>query len=150
MASKDKLAELPLYEEIQYVPLNPGGENGENVDTSYWYPPAAGWGMPGYYPLFVQPAYIRTTEKNIPENTVALKEGAKVFASDHKHVGNIERMITTGTDNRITHFVISSGLLLKERKLIPTYWLTDISEDEVHLAVESDFLDRLPEFHLQT
>ena len=37
-------------------------------------------------------------------------------------------------------------MLFKEHKLVPTRWLTNIFEDEVHLAVSSDSLEGLPEY----
>jgi len=43
--------------------------------------------------------------------------------------------------------VISQGLLLKERKLVPVRWVDVVGEDEVHLAVGSRLLDELREYH---
>ena len=106
-------------------------------------------GRNGLYPSFPQPLYKRKTEKNYPENMVALKEDAKVIASDGERIGNIERMITDAKNEAVTHLVVSSGLLQKERKLVPTYWLTDVSEDEVHLSIDSHDFDRLPDFVLK-
>jgi uncharacterized protein YrrD len=141
--SKQNLKELNTFEETHFVPLDPEGEN--VVQAYYWYPPLSGANMGGYS-LFPQPVYIEKTERNIPENYVALREGARVIAVDGDHVGNIERIITDTRTNRATHLVISSGLLSREKKLIPAHWLGDVSDDEVHLSVESTFLDRLPEF----
>ena len=76
---------------------------------------------------------------------VALAEGAKVLSEDGEHVGNIETLITDPNE-RVTHLVISSGLLMKERKIIPSHWLGSVTEDEVHLSVESRLLERLPEY----
>jgi sporulation protein YlmC with PRC-barrel domain len=106
-----------------------------------------GWYAPGGYYPFVQPLYVRISEKNIPDNMVALQEGAKVFTSGGEHVGNIDQLIVDENNEYVTHLVVSSGLLMKERKMIPAYWLTNVSDNEVHLAVDSRFLDRLPEFN---
>jgi hypothetical protein len=38
--------------------------------------------------------YVVKTERQIPEGTVALEEGAKVIGSDGEHVGKIERIFT--------------------------------------------------------
>ena len=75
-------------------------------------------------PIYPQSLYIRRTEKNIPEGMVALAEGAKVLTEDGEQVGNIETLITDPKDERVTHLVISSGLLMKERKIIPSHWLS--------------------------
>jgi len=143
--SQDHLDELPAFEEFHYVSVE--NDNIDNAGQFYWYPPPAGWYLPGGYYPFVRPLYIRVSEKNIPENTVALREGAKVFTTDGQHVGNIDRLITDADSEYVTHVVISNGLLLKERKMVPAFWLANVSEDEVHLAVDSRFLDRLPGYN---
>ena len=79
---------------------------------------------------------------------MALEEGAKVISRDGEHVGNVEQVITESQDNRVTHFVISEGFLLKERKLVPAVWVTDVAEDEIHLSVESSLFEHLPEYEV--
>lgn len=148
--SKEHLDELPEYEETHYVRPDATTEGEVNPDTLYWNPPAD-WSAAGFgrYPVtfFPQSLYVQKTEKNIPDGMIALAQGAKVVAEDGEHVGNIETLITDPKDDRVTHVVVSSGLLLKERKIIPAYWLSSVSDDEVHLSVESRLLERLPEYH---
>src|SRR5689334_21295383 len=38
--------------------------------------------------------FITQIDQNIPQGTVAMKEGAKVISADGKHVGNVERVFT--------------------------------------------------------
>jgi hypothetical protein len=89
---------------------------------------------------------VTTTERNVPEGTVALEEGAEVFSADDEHVGDVEQVLTDPQADRVTHFVITEGLLLKERKLIPSQWVSTMAEDRVKLAVGSDLLKSLPEY----
>ena len=151
--SKEHLDELPDYEETHYVPPDATAEEGGvTSDAVYWYPPvdwsAAGFGR---YPVafYPQSLYVQKTEKNIPEGMIALAQGAKVTAEDGEQVGTIETLITDPKDDRVTHVVISSGLLLKERKIVPAYWIDTVSDEEVRLSVESRLLERLPEYHPQ-
>ena len=151
--SREHLDELPVYEETHYVRPDTTTDEGEvSSDTLYWYPPVD-WTIGGYgrYPasFFPQSLYVQKIEKNIPEGMIALAQGAKVISEDGEQVGNIETLITDPKDDRVTHVVISSGLLLKERRIIPAYWLDSVSDDEVHLTVESRLLERLPEYHPQ-
>jgi hypothetical protein len=74
-------------------------------------------------------------EQNIPEGTVALKEGAKVLTADDKHLGNVDRILADPSDERATHLIITQGLLTKERKLIPMQWVSLLGEESVHLGV---------------
>lgn len=113
----------------------------------YWYPPVGvGWWRGLGTTTYVEPEYVRTVEFNIPEGTVALEEGAAVITSDDKHIGDVEEILTDPQENRATHFVISTGVLLKERKLVPTQWVSTILEKEVYLSVSSDLVDGLPKY----
>ncbi len=150
---KQDLDDFLDFEETHYVDLEQT-ENLTNdevlVPTSYWYPPLglAWWRAGGtdnpIYPA--APIYVAKTTKNIPEGTVALEEGAKVISSDEKHVGNIEQVVVDSQDKRVTHFVVTEGVLFKDRKLVPVTWISEIDENEVHLSVASNTLDRLPAY----
>jgi uncharacterized protein YrrD len=74
-------------------------------------------------------------EQNIPEGTVALKEGAKVLTADDKHIGNVDRILADPSDERATHLIITQGLLTKEKNLIPMEWVMMLGEESVHLNV---------------
>jgi len=144
------LESLPDYEETSYTPLDEYEQAqapaGTYVPPVYWYP-GVGWGASPVDYLGLQ--YVARSKENIPEGTIALEEGAKVISADGQHVGNVEEVITDPQANRATHFVISQGMLLKTRKLLPTAWISDLTRDEVHLAVGSHLLETLPEYHPQ-
>ncbi|MGH2523118.1 MAG: DUF2171 domain-containing protein, partial [Anaerolineales bacterium] len=148
---------LPVYEETSYVPVDEealmhSAASAAYAPAYYWYPYpgpiAAGWGERLYpaYPAVPPPGYTVAVKENIPEETVALKEGAKVVSRDGKHVGNVERVFTDPEADRATHFLVSKGLLLKEHKMIPADWVSSVSEDEIHLAVGSRLLEGLREY----
>jgi len=135
---------LPQFEETHYIPLYDSGTPSTADVPLYWYPPVGVLGYPGYVPPV--PFYVEETERHIPENTVPLKEGSKVISSDGKHVGNVERIFADSQTGRVTHFVISQGLILKEKKLIPATWISSVLEDAVYLTVDTHQLDALPEY----
>jgi uncharacterized protein YrrD len=150
------LESLPNFKETHYISVDEedveeAAEQGQ-AHPLLWYPPVgASWwntggylGFPGiFYPI---PPYVVGTKRNIPEGTVALKEGAKVISMDDKHVGNVETVLTDSEENRATHLVISKGLFSKQRKLIPTSWVSIVMADEIHLAVDSHVIARLREY----
>ncbi|MFN2291356.1 MAG: PRC-barrel domain-containing protein [Anaerolineae bacterium] len=158
------LDDLPPFSETDYVPAGvetaETRERGEGQPAEmardyptqfapryYWYPPVGvGWWRGLGTPTYVEPEYVRTVEFNIPDGTVALEEGAAVITSDDKHIGDVEEILTDPQENRATHFVISTGLLLKEHKLVPTQWVSTILEAEVYLSVSSDVVKGLPEY----
>ena len=126
-------------------PLYVGGY----VQPYYYYPPTrmTWWGRP--YSLFGRPPYVRRVKgvrQNIPEDTIPLEEGANVIASDEEHVGDLERVFTDPSGERATHLLISEGLFLKEKKVVPTSWIEEVREDRVQLGVDSGLVDSLPEY----
>lgn len=120
----------------------PATSRTEVAPAYYWYPPHGYIGYPvGYYgwpPMM--------TQRNIPEDTVALNEGTDVISSDGKHVGDIERLFVEPDSNKATHFVISQGLLFKDRKLVPAHWVKSVGEDKVQLVVAAELLEQLPAY----
>jgi uncharacterized protein YrrD len=141
---------FPDFEEEHYLPserLVRGGKPGAGYARPFlFYYPRTGkpwWGsVPGYPP----PNYVPRTERNIPAGTVPLDEGARVMSHDGKKAGKVTRVFTEPDEKRVTHLVISRGLLSKVRKLITTDWVKTVSDGAVHLSVDKDVIDQLPEY----
>jgi uncharacterized protein YrrD len=136
------------YETTHYVPLDQVGAPNEKIETYYWYPPApfqytTGGVLPG---AAVMPDYALRTETSIPEGRIAISEGAQVISSDDKHIGNVEQVIADSETNKVTHFVVGKGFLLKEHKLVPSFWVASVEEDKIYLSVEAGLFERLPDY----
>lgn len=156
------LDDLPAFREPEFVraeveeeqmpELPPEPQRQASMPTAfvrpyYWYPPlGVGWWSGITYTGGVESEFVRTTEINIPEGTVALEEGASVVGSDDEEIGNVDEVLTDPETDRITHFVISEGLILKERKLIPANWAEKFLGGQVFLSVPSDVVQNLPEY----
>lgn len=84
-------------------------------------------------------------DQNIPEGTVAMREGAKVISADGKNIGNVERIFTGISDEQITHLLISQGKIKRKTKLVPIEWVNNINEEEVNLLVNKISIDNLEE-----
>jgi uncharacterized protein YrrD len=140
------LQSLPDFEEAHYIAA---GENSASPDQ----PPGYGSALHGSVPIQGSPidylaerprlARIVQVSQNIPERTVALKQGASVISADDRRVGHVEQVLVDPQADLATHLSISTGLLLKETRIIPVQWVTLISENEVHLAIRSRLLDEL-------
>lgn len=124
-------------EELKHdVPLAPS-----SVPTVFSYPAY----IPGPPVSGSEPAYMKETEENIPEGTVALKEGARVVSVDGRHIGNVERVLADSNE-RMTHLVISKGRLLKRSKLLPAAWVQKVEEEQVLLTVDANSVERLEDY----
>ncbi|MCL5994465.1 MAG: PRC-barrel domain-containing protein [Chloroflexi bacterium] len=99
--------------------------------------------FPAFQPGGDVPAQVDPDLRNIPEGTVALKEGAKVITSDGQNVGNLEHFNTT--ENRITDLFITKGKLLKTRRLVQSELISSVLENEIRLTVDAEFVNSLPE-----
>lgn len=150
-----KQTEFLDFEETHHVPVEyidsfrKQGQEGYARPLVWHYPnPGIGWWGEEVYPRYPRPQYIVKTEQNVPPGTVPLQEGAKVVSANGDHVGDVERIFADPEEHRATHLLISKGMLLKEKKLIPTPWVDSVFENEVRLAVESDLIRGLPVYDL--
>jgi len=151
---EEQLDELPNLNETEFVKGELLEENQEGFTQApfpmYWYPPAGTvwWAHRGFAASGL-PFFVLRTEQQIPEGTVALEEGAKVVSRDEKHIGSIEEVLTDPESNRATNLIISKGLFLKERKMVPTFWIKKVEEDEVHLAIGSELFESIPDYDME-
>jgi uncharacterized protein YrrD len=150
----DDFDRLPPFEESHFIratdddPTTLGTPDDpvyQYAPAYYWYPSRGHVGFPGLG-LGYYPGMPTETTRNIPEDTVPLTEGANVMSSDGEHVGDVEHLFVETDSNRVTHFLISQGLLFKDRKLVPAHWVKSMEENEVQLAVPSKLLQRLPSY----
>jgi uncharacterized protein YrrD len=147
-ADANTLDQLPDFLDIEYVPAaqtDPEITTREKIRSLYLYPRA---GTFGPFATHSATHYARQTE-SIPDGTVPLKENAKVITEEGEHVGNVERVLTDPQEDRATHILIAEGLFLKEGKLVPARWIKTVFTDEIHLSVDSELVDSLPEYQTQ-
>lgn len=139
-----------MVQSYYYYPTTPFGAEGMvRPSNMYLFSPPEGAPTPSTdlgVPVSGQSPVIRETEENTPKDTVALKEGAKVFSSDSKQLGEVEKVFVDPKSLEATHFLISKGLLFKAHKLVPMDWVADMNEEDVYLAVDQDFMQRLPDY----
>lgn len=139
---EDVFEGLPDFEENQFILLDSEEAPAyslEHAQPMYWYPFGLGTGIP---PAVAPQPYLVETRRNIPDQTVALKEGAKVISVDGKHIGDIERVFVDPDTDRIRTFLVSKGFFLKEHMFIPVEWVADLSEKEIRLAVGSRLIEK--------
>jgi sporulation protein YlmC with PRC-barrel domain len=154
---------LPPFQVKYYVgtnaPMAPDAGLGRTfAPRGYWTAPAGNIGGLGGVPVRgipdsalplpkLPPAGKELeVEQNVPDTTVALKEGAKVVAEDGKAVGQVVRITADETTGTATHFVVTMGTVGKTHKAVPTDWIGDVQEKEVKLLVEADAVEQLSDY----
>ncbi len=138
---------LPEFEERAYVPVK-DGEPADTASNFYWSPLAP-------YPVppsidTAPPGYVQETHRNVPEEMVALKAGARVWSSDGEQVGEVEQVFTDARSDQVTYFVVSRGMFLKERKMIPVSWIDIVADEEIYLNTPSERVNALPDYEAAT
>lgn len=145
---------FPEFNETHYIEVDATGKSVErdanDLGPLAWYYPMPGgawWSTHmGTYPGYGKPPFVRKTKLNIPEGTVPLEEGVKVFSKEGQHVGDVEKVYADEEEQRVTHLLIAKGLISKVHKLIPSMWVASVSEEAVRLSVDEPFVDSLPEY----
>jgi uncharacterized protein YrrD len=146
--------DFPDFEETHYVRVEDERTSEEygskGLNPLAWYYPVPGsawWRARNFiYPGIPKSPYVRKTELNIPEGTVPLEEGVKVVSSTGERVGDVERIYVDDDEQRVTHLLISKGLLSKSHKLIPSMWVVGVAEGAIRLSVDQRLVESLPEF----
>lgn len=99
----------------------------------------------GAYP---HPTLAVEVKRNIPEGAIALHEGAPVVDVYGEPIGKVVDVITGHQADRLSHIVVSEGLLRKSKRLVPAQWIDKITDERVRLAVGAEYLaSSLPEYH---
>ncbi|MBX3063976.1 MAG: PRC-barrel domain-containing protein [Anaerolineae bacterium] len=162
----ERMPDLPPFEETHFVAYDKNNPNDPNRDLRdleaeyaeeyLWYPPTSmmstmSYGLAPYAPYYATAAAAQApgkveTVRNIPDDAVALREGERITSANGDHVGNMERVFTDPASDRVTHLVISQGLLFPTQRLIPVSWIAKVTEDEIHLSVNTSMLEHLPEY----
>ncbi len=134
--SADELKLMAPLDVVEYMPIN--RETGGKV-----FDPLANQMYNNSTPA--DRAVTMETKRTIPDNLAALKVGSPVVSADDERVGSVEHIFTEASSEKVTHFIISQGLLLKTRRSIPIEWVRLITDDEVILNVPTQKLEELTE-----
>ena len=145
----EEVAQQPDFEEIEYLVTDETKLGRDTTEVVAHEPLAFAW-YPLYPPSPLVPyrrelPYATGTHLNIPDGTVAVKEGAKVITRDGKQTGRIDEVLTETDGPGVAYMLIATGLLQREKKLIPVRWIDSLNEDEVHLMIGAHTIEKLPD-----
>ena len=147
ITTNEDLDAFPRFEETYYISppakRDAAAEEVHTVMPLYYYPP-----LGSMYPAFPAVAMpeLGYVNRNIPADTVAISKGTRVLDDDGKHVGDVQEVFTDDQE-RVTHILISKGLIFTSEKLVPITWVDILGENTIHLNVDTDILHNLPEYH---
>lgn len=148
----NKPEDFALFEHAHYVRPDEYSTEPEAfppLSTYYYYPPIVG--SVGPTVVAAPHEHINDMERDevaeLPDESVAVRKGADVYTNDNTLIGQVDEVFTSQQGpRRVTHFVISQGLLMKKYKLIPVHWISQMSTDRLDLGVTRDVIDKLPDY----
>ncbi|HKJ26101.1 MAG TPA: PRC-barrel domain-containing protein [Anaerolineales bacterium] len=143
--------DLDDYVEAHFVKINRTDDAEEveydiAVDPLLAYPPSGTMGF-GFVPVIRNSDGVeRKMVRNIPFDTNEITKGAPVLGLEGEHVGDVEEVIIEPQSDKVTHFVISKGMIFTDEKLIPSSWVKGFDDDQLKLVVDSTLVENLPEY----
>jgi uncharacterized protein YrrD len=145
--------DYPEFFESHYIP-NAGVEDfqGRQTDEArqlLWYHSAvmAPYLKSSPYPSGHRPLYYKKTHRNIPDDAAVIEEGADVTDKDGNQLGTIEDIYAEPETFKVTHLLVSTGMIKKDKKFVPVNWVKDIAEDDVQLHINSRVFENLPNIY---
>ena len=140
----EELEDFPHFSQTHFVLSQEWNERQDleayHYATSYhWWSSAGGLG-------YTAPRLQHKRLGNIPDDAVALKEGARVITPNGENVGFLNSVITDSENHEITHVVVSGGGFSPEKKLVPIFWVEKIADNEIDLLIREKYFNNLPEY----
>lgn len=93
--------------------------------------------------------YIPVQRRNIPQDDVALRRGARVEATDG-YVGQVDELLINSKDMQVTHLVLLERHIFQKREItIPISQIDHIAEDTIYLKLNRQSIEELPTTPIQ-
>jgi sporulation protein YlmC with PRC-barrel domain len=144
--SAAELADAPRFVERDFLQL--GGEKVEELELEvapfYYLHPPGDTVIAGSFPRFPEQPMVEKKSRNIPQGSIALEAVEKVYDAMGELIGDVEQVLVDSEDESVNHLIISRGMLLKERKVIPLAWVREVQESRIGLGVSGQILDQMP------
>lgn len=88
--------------------------------------------------------FIPVKHRNISQDELALRRGARVEATDG-YVGEVDAWLINSNNMQFTHLVLLVKHVFEERKIkIPVSQIDYVSEDTIYLKLDRQSVDELP------
>jgi sporulation protein YlmC with PRC-barrel domain len=127
---RDKLAEMPIFDQLEFVPASFIGYTGSAYMMWPYYPPQA--------------TFITVEKEHIPVDELEIHRGAAVEAKDGR-VGRVDEFLMNPETDRITHLVMREGHLWGQKDVtIPVSQIDHYKDGTVYLKLRKQAIEKLP------
>lgn len=140
----EELEDFPQFSQTHFVLSKNWDKSVEDLKTYRYISSYHWWNAGGLG--YATPRLMHKQLGNIPDNAVALKEGANVVTPNGEKVGFLSSIIADSQSHAITHVVVSNGGLNPVRKLVPIFWVDKFTGDKVDLLIQEKYYQNLPKY----
>jgi sporulation protein YlmC with PRC-barrel domain len=128
--TRKELSELPIFDQVVFVPSNLVGYTGSPYMMWPYFAPAA--------------AYITVEKEHIPAHELAIRRGAGVEALDGR-IGRVDEFLINPNTDHITHLVMREGHLWGRKDVtIPVKQIDHYQDGIVYLKLNKMEIEKLP------
>lgn len=115
------------------------------ADAAQFLFPASPYAVGAFSPATPLEPPAEEPEENKPPGSVDLGAETVVMCTDGI-AGTVDRVVTEGDSDRVTHLIVRRGALLTREIAVPAELIAATDEQTIHLTIPLEELDRLPEF----
>jgi uncharacterized protein YrrD len=115
------------------------------VGSPYFLFPASPYAVGAFAPPTPVTMPADEATENKPAGSVDLSAATEVYCTDG-HAGSVDRVITEGDTDEVTHLIVRRGNLMTRELAVPAALIATTDEQKIHLTISQEELDRLPEF----
>jgi uncharacterized protein YrrD len=107
--------------------------------------PASPYAVEAFVPSSPAPPPPDEPEEDLPPDNVDLGPNTDVICLDGP-AGTVDRVITEGESDRVTHLIVHRGTLFAKERVVPVTLIDRVTDAGVFLTISAEELDNLPEF----
>lgn len=149
--ASDQVDTLPAFVEERYTTPSEhelgemphtwiGAAGGAGGGPLLWGPAGPGRGEPGQGSMF-EPATVPSGEpaaqSPVDQSDIVIEEGTSVVDINDETVGTVAE-VHYDTNNRISGFLVKSGMVFSTDIFIPMKWVDSMLADSIHLSVTAE------------
>jgi uncharacterized protein YrrD len=115
------------------------------VGSSAFLFPVSPYAVGAFAPTMPMAVPADEVEEEKPPGSVDLSADTVVNCTDGL-AGTVDRVLTEGGTDRVTHLIVRRGALIVREIMVPAELIASTAEETVQLSISQEELDRLPVF----
>lgn len=141
----EDVASHDAFRHVQYTAPPEDWLPPEGFPAGAFFFPASPYAIEAFVPASPAPPPPDEPVEELPPDTVDLGPNTDVICTDGP-AGTVDRVLTDGDSDRVTHLIVRRGTLLPKEYEVPVGLMDRATDAGVFLSITIEELERLPEF----